>query len=71
MSVQQGTKAPFFSFPFLFCLGSKKQRLMGPPRWLSIFYLSNTCISKYHWALAVKGCHDTDGNLCQESVFFH
>lgn len=29
MSVQQETKAPFFFFPFLFGLGSKKQRLMG------------------------------------------
>lgn len=58
MSVQQGTKAPFFLSLFLFALGAKAKTngtARAPVRLLS---LGNICLSKYHWVMCVKGYYD-------------
>lgn len=70
MSVQQGTKAPFFLSLFFFALGAKAKtngtaRVAGQSS-----SLGNICIIKYHWVLCVKGCYDIQLKPCQESIFF-
>lgn len=52
MSVEQGTKAPFFSFPFHFLPWKQKQRLMGQPGWpvLCLLALSVSANTTGHFA---------------------
>lgn len=67
MSVQQGTKAPFF-FPFSFLALGAKAKTSGTVRVASQVIWH--CISQYHWVLCIKGFHATDLKPCQEKTFF-
>lgn len=68
MSVQQGTKAPFF-FPFPFWPWEQKQRLVGQSQWLPSLTPCSS-IWNIHWVQSGKGCHAVDTQPHQEQIFF-